>query len=139
MGFKFFNEFFGRSSNWRNVRAEHLKQYPECAACGRKDNLEVHHIIPYHICPDKELDPTNLITLCDKYCHFVFGHLMDYKSWNVNVIEDCQKYSIDKKNRPKIEVFASNYYKGENNAILNYFNWSFIYKYIKCWYNRSKD
>lgn len=103
-----FLDNFGRSSSWKRVRQEHLKSNPFCAACGRKDNLEVHHIIPYQIDPSKELDPNNLITLCGKYCHFVFGHFMDWKSWNENVINDSINYSKNKLNRPyKEEVFGS--------------------------------
>jgi hypothetical protein len=97
----FFN--FGRSGKWSTVRKNHLKNYPSCAACGRKDNLEVHHIIPYQIDRSKELDPNNLITLCGKYCHFVFGHLMDWKSWNTNIIEDAKNYKTLIVNRPFLE------------------------------------
>jgi len=45
-----------------------------------------------HLNPDRELDPSNLITLCSDPCHIVFGHFMDYKSWNINVVEDCSVY-----------------------------------------------
>jgi hypothetical protein len=47
-----------------------------------------------------ELEPSNLITLCDKYCHFVFGHLMNYKSWNKNIIEDAEVYYNSVRSRP---------------------------------------
>ena len=96
---KFIDNLYGRSSRWRSVRNQHLKEFPECAACGRKDNLEVHHIIPYNVDPDKELDRSNLITLCGKYCHFVFGHFMNWKSWNENVEIDCKEYNLKKQNR----------------------------------------
>lgn len=105
--FKFLDNF-GRSASWKTVRDTYLKNNPYCAACGRKDNLEVHHIIPYQIDPSKELDPNNLITLCGKYCHFVFGHFMNWKSWNENVIQDSRNYYEAKRNRPyKEEVFGS--------------------------------
>ena len=61
-------------------------------ACGSCKKPEVHHIVPVHLAPQLELDPENLITLCDKYCHFIFGHLMNYKSWNVDVLEDSKAY-----------------------------------------------
>ena len=89
-----------RSSKWTNVRKEHLKNNPNCAACGRDKKLEVHHIEPVHINPDKELDPSNLITLCDDPCHLIFGHLFNYKSWNKDVIEDCLVYLKKVKNKP---------------------------------------
>ena len=89
-----------RSPKWPELRKEHLKNNPSCAGCGRKDSLEVHHIEPVHLNPDRELDPENLITLCDKYCHFALGHLMDYKSWNKDVYFDSQVYFNKVKKRP---------------------------------------
>lgn len=71
----------GRSPKWRSVRAYHLKTSPYCEACESTEKLEVHHIIPFDVDPDRELNPSNLITLC-KYCHLVLGHLKDYKIYN---------------------------------------------------------
>ena len=89
-----------RSSGWSKVRASHLSKYPTCAACGRSTKLEVHHIEPVHLSPEKELDESNLITLCDNPCHLFFGHLLNYKSWNTNVKEDCEIFFNKIKNRP---------------------------------------
>lgn len=89
-----------RSSQWPKVRAEHIKNNPNCAACGRSKKVEVHHIQPYHLRPDLELSFDNLITLCDDPCHFVFGHLMNYKSWNINVVQDCKIYFEKIRQRP---------------------------------------
>ena len=125
----FLDKIYGRSPKWRKVRAEHIEKNPTCAACGRKDGLEVHHIVPYHIDPDKELDPDNLITLCGKYCHFIFGHLMDWKSWNENVVRDSTLYLLAKRKRPYKEAFGTPP-KERSNAIFNfifdYFTWPFI-------------
>ena len=116
--FGLFDRIYGRSPKWRKVRSEHIKNYPECAACGRKNGLEVHHIVPYHIDPSKELDPTNLITLCGKYCHFVFGHLMDWKSWNENVVRDCTLYYLARLNKPYKQAFGAEQEK--HNAIFSF-------------------
>lgn len=89
-----------RSKYWPKVRKKHLEKQPHCMACGSTTNLEVHHIVPVHVDPNKELDEDNLITLCDKYCHFIFGHLMNYKSWNPEVQQDCLIYRDKLKNRP---------------------------------------
>lgn len=78
-----------RSPDWKSVRDNHIKNNPFCAACGTSKKLEVHHIVPVHIDPSKELDSSNLITLCNSKCHLLFGHLMWFKSWNPNVVEDC--------------------------------------------------
>ena len=100
---------YSRSPKWSKVRKEHLNIQPNCQACGRKDNLEVHHIIPYHIDPDGELNPDNLITLCAKNCHLLLGHLMDYKSWNENVVNDCENLSSKIKQRPYNEKSYQQY------------------------------
>lgn len=89
-----------RSPKWSAVRKQHLAANPFCAACGTNKDLEVHHIVPVHIDSDKELDISNLITLCSKQCHLLFGHLMSYKSWNKDVIKDCEVYYNKVKNRP---------------------------------------
>lgn len=105
---------YSRSPKWSSVRKEHLINEPMCRACGRKKDLEVHHIMPYHIKPEDELNPSNLITLCSN-CHLLFGHLMDYKSWNENVVEDCNNFSSKIKNRPYNE-------KSYQKPINNWFN-----------------
>lgn len=92
----------GRSPKWSEVRKRHLLKQPMCQACGTKKGLEVHHIVPYGVNPNLELDPNNLITLCDKYCHFAIGHLMNYKSWNSDVIKDSANYLEKVQNRPSM-------------------------------------
>lgn len=86
-----------RSSKWRDVRAAHLIVNPACELCGSKDKLEVHHIVPFHVDPTKELDPTNLITLCESKkggvtCHLFFGHLGSYKNFNAQVKADVLEW-----------------------------------------------
>lgn len=89
-----------RSPKWNKIRKQHLDKNPACIACGSLIKPEVHHIVPVHVDPNKELDYDNLVTLCDRYCHFIFGHLMNYKSWNKNVIIDAEKYLKNINNRP---------------------------------------
>jgi 5-methylcytosine-specific restriction enzyme A len=91
--------FAVRSPEWKDVRKLHLKEQSKCQACAKKSNLEVHHVIPVHVDKTLELDPANLITLCER-CHLVFGHLSDYRSWNENVIKDCEAYLNKIENRP---------------------------------------
>jgi hypothetical protein len=121
--------FYSRSWKWKDVRKEHLKIQPFCQACGRKDDLEVHHIVPFSINPEKELDANNLITLCSKSCHLTFGHLMDYKSWNKDVVSDCADYLSKIKKRPYHEKY--NQKCPTNNSIL-----SSIIKLFYFWNNR---
>lgn len=81
-----------RSPKWPGVRAAHLKAHPACEACGRRDALEVHHVQPFHVRPDLELDPKNLVTLCGDPCHIVHGHFMAWTRINPMVREDAARY-----------------------------------------------
>lgn len=79
-----------RSSQWPAVRAAHLKIQPGCAVCGRNEDVEVHHKLPFHLHPDLELDPQNLITLCNHSLHHLWwGHLGNFKSYNAEVETDA--------------------------------------------------
>lgn len=77
-----------RSSRWPTFRKLHLVRFPTCAACGGTDALEPHHIVPYHVAPERELDPQNCLTLCEKgpfgNCHLIVGHNGYWKDWNPN-------------------------------------------------------
>lgn len=87
------------TKSWRVVRNAHLQTHPECAACGRKSNLDVHHIIPVAVNPKRRLDETNLITLCSTPCHLVFGHLMCYHCYNNDVRRMVAEYRAAVKRR----------------------------------------
>lgn len=85
-----------RSPQWPKVRSEFLRRHGKCEACGTRNDLNVHHVKPFHLYPEKELDPTNLITLC-RDCHLRYGHACDAHgrvNWsceNPNVREDIRK------------------------------------------------
>jgi hypothetical protein len=81
-----------RSGSWPRVRREHLKKEPSCVACGRSRDLEVHHVRPFHDHPELELDDGNLVTVCGDPCHFVFGHLLNWRQCNPHVREDAAAY-----------------------------------------------
>jgi len=77
-----------RSPKWSAVRKAFVKSNPYCSACGTTRELEVHHIIPFHIDASRELDTTNLLTLCQD-CHFYIGHLKDWNRYNPQVRDDA--------------------------------------------------
>lgn len=82
-----------RSPRWASVREAHLRSHPVCALCGSSIRLNVHHIQPFHLYPEKELDPTNLVTLCESenwgfQCHLIVGHGGNFRYENKNVLED---------------------------------------------------
>ena len=88
-----------RSSGWWKVRKEHLKKYPSCFICGKKKNIHVHHIKDFSTYPELELDPDNLMSLCGKMCHRLFGHLLNWKSINEHIREDAELMHERIKNR----------------------------------------
>jgi hypothetical protein len=119
-------EILSRSPKWYVVRYQHLIKQNFCQACGSKKSLQVHHIVPFSVDPSKELDKDNLITLC-KSCHLVFGHLMDWRSWNTEVINDSMVYYNKIINKPyRIKGQAD-----DKNFIGIFF--SFIWRSIFFW------
>lgn len=80
-----------RHPRWRSVRRHHLRMHGSCAACGSTRHLEVHHIIPRTVDPARELDPSNLMTLCtgDRGkggCHLVIGHRGRWEAWEPDAV-----------------------------------------------------
>jgi 5-methylcytosine-specific restriction protein A len=96
------NTVFGvaRSGKWVTVRKHHLEQFPTCTVCGGTKNINVHHIQPFHLQPELELEPTNLLTLCEGNpnlnCHLVIGHSFNFKGYNPDVIKDAQELAKKK-------------------------------------------
>lgn len=88
-----------RSPQWPAVRKAHLDANARCAACGRFTHLEVHHVEPFHVAPEKELDPSNLLTLCDfpgASCHLHLGHFGAWAQWNPDVTKWASAYFAGK-------------------------------------------
>jgi hypothetical protein len=89
-----------RSHEWPKVRRGHLKHEPDCQWDFCTNNIEVHHIRPFHVDASLELDTNNLITLCsctNHRCHIDIGHLGNYRTkYNLNVKEDCNIHKTNK-------------------------------------------
>ena len=84
-----------RSSHWSTVRKNFIKKHSFCAVCNGTKKLNVHHIKPFHLHPELELDPSNLITLCENNkrglnCHLLIGHLGNFKNINPKSVEDAK-------------------------------------------------
>jgi 5-methylcytosine-specific restriction enzyme A len=79
-----------RSGKWPAFERDVLKVHTSCAACGGCEQLQVHHILPFHLWPEGELDGRNVVVLCNKHgCHFGFGHDYDWLAYNPNVVADA--------------------------------------------------
>ena len=88
-----------RSHRWDDVRDAHVDKHPACAACGSTSKLQVHHIKPFHLFRELELDPTNLLTLCehaDTKCHLRIGHLGSWRKYNEDVVQDAAQALRDR-------------------------------------------
>jgi len=88
-----------RSSDWTKVRKKFLVEHPKCFICGSNNKIEVHHKVPFNLAPDLELNPDNLISLCEnkKYginCHLLVGHLGNYKRFNPNIMIDATTWKL---------------------------------------------
>ena len=56
---------------WRKLRAKVLAEHNYCAKCGASNvKLHLHHIEPVRKNPERFLDESNLIVLCES-CHAI--------------------------------------------------------------------
>ena len=98
-----------RSPLWPKVEHTFRTSHPNCAGCGGVDKLNVHHMQPFHLKPELELDPKNLITLCmglGKDCHILIGHGDDFKAYNPAVELMAAKLKAAYQNNDKEQVAA---------------------------------
>jgi len=82
-----------RSPRWRAVRARYLREHPFCAGCGSQRHLQLHHVRPYHLHPELELEPSNLVTACmdTSECHLLVCHGDSFRAYNPNVVNDLEE------------------------------------------------
>jgi len=98
-----------RSPHWPAVERAFRESHPTCLACAVEANdekkpersVQVHHCHPFHYVvalgrPDLELDPRNLVALCEdekgrpaEDHHLLIGHLGNFKEGNLNVAADA--------------------------------------------------
>jgi 5-methylcytosine-specific restriction enzyme A len=93
-----------RSPRWAYARKKHLLKEPVCQWCNGVENLQVHHVVPFHLDRSLELDPTNFITLCEKLnynCHLRVGHLGAWVRFNKNVRKDCAERQLARNTKQK--------------------------------------
>lgn len=56
-----------------------------CARCGTTNGIEVHHIYPQHLWPERVHDTNNMICLC-RNCHFRFAHRYNWTNAVTNLV-----------------------------------------------------
>ena len=86
-----------RSSRWDEVRDTFILEHPTCAACGATNKLQVHHILPFHLRPELELNPKNLIVLCMgiNECHLEIGHGGSFRCYNPQVVIHAKRFLME--------------------------------------------
>ncbi len=89
----------GRDPMWAELARHVIAEVGCCECCRTKENLEAHHKYPYHLFPALEMVRDNIKVLCRR-CHFMIGHLDDWKSYNRNVDSDCAWLESEFRNRP---------------------------------------
>lgn len=100
-----------RSPKWAAFRKKFL-QGKVCNLCGGTKKLEAHHIQPFHLHPELELQTSNLLPLCESghdgaNHHLLFGHLGDFKSINVKSVTDSKLWNGKIKTRPYSKTSTS--------------------------------
>lgn len=98
-----------RSRQWPRVERTFLEQNPKCIVCGRTA-VTAHHVVPVHIDPSLELEPTNLVPVCEPASghHLWLGHLGDWSSWNPLVQRDA-RWAWVAVNKPNTAVETKRY------------------------------
>lgn len=79
----------GRSGAWRGLEKRILQAQSSCEVCGATVRLQVHHVKPFHLHPDLEMEPDNLVVLCmgKNECHLQIGHGGAFRYFNPKVRE----------------------------------------------------
>jgi DNA-binding transcriptional LysR family regulator len=80
-----------RNPGWPSLSKKLILAHPFCSVCGWTKNLNAHHKLPFHLYPEKEMDPDNIIILGEA-CpggnhHLWWGHLGNWQSYNADVVE----------------------------------------------------
>lgn len=84
-----------RSGKWPAFENLLIAERKACRACGNMNVKELtgHHVEPFHLAPNRELDPTNVEILCSNgpgvHCHRFFGHCGNWRIANMRVREDA--------------------------------------------------
>jgi hypothetical protein len=82
---------------WATVKAmrQYAKEHPFCELTGTSP-IEVYHVEPIEVAPERAADPTNFISLGARKIHLVAGHAGNWKWHVVNVREICRLAQIAK-------------------------------------------
>jgi len=81
-----------RNPSWEHDSRLWLKDHNECAATGWTYKLQIHHVLPFHLFPQLEMDESNWIVLTENplfEAHFEIGHNKNWREYNIHVRIDA--------------------------------------------------
>lgn len=80
-----------RSPRWPALSRAHLAAHPRCEACGAAAGVVAHHVVPVHIDRARELDPANLVSMCNPHgCHLYLAHCGRWDWYSPEVRDLCR-------------------------------------------------
>jgi len=87
-----------RHPQWRKESGLWLRG-KVCAASGSTRNVRAHHLIPFHVRPDLEMDCDNWLALSDDgwggiNYHILIGHGGDFTDYNPHAVGDAARCLI---------------------------------------------
>lgn len=91
-----------RHPRWPEAARAFVRRNPFCAVCRTKSDLQVHHELPFHLFPAREMDESLWHVLCRR-CHLFVGHLGDFRSYNPRVRADAAEWAARFADRPTFE------------------------------------
>jgi len=80
---------------WKSYKRTYIQRHHPivCAACGRYDRLDLHHVKPVAEFPELQFEDSNIVPLCRLH-HFIIGHLSNWAIYNPNFWDDLNKIKI---------------------------------------------
>ncbi len=85
-----------RTSKYKKFASSFILKKGKCEICESTTNLQLHHIKSVYRYPEFLLDEDNCMCLCSGLnrfsgCHFIHGHLRNFKINNPNVRDLVKK------------------------------------------------
>ena len=69
-----------RDPRWQAASKKYLQKNRTCICCGKKA-VVTHHLKPFHLFPELEMEPSNWRAMCAP-CHLIVGHLGNFSNYN---------------------------------------------------------
>lgn len=90
---------------WRKTARLYMVDHKVCELCAEDSELQVHHVVPWHISAELRFVLSNLVCLCQP-CHFRFGHWRRWKDSNPEIRQLCEQISKYRSEHEKLDKVA---------------------------------